>query len=138
MHEPALYDPENPPAALDAREDDDGLRPYTVIGYWNDEDEITITGIIRGEHGVFGGDGCSEGGPWATSFRAEDDEDAEMVAQDEATEAEHRERGEDDEDDEDDVGPALGDTITDWATRRGIDPDGPPGLIHGPRLGPTI
>lgn len=40
-------------------------RQFTVIGYWDDADQRVVTGVIEGEHEVTGGDGCSDGGPFA-------------------------------------------------------------------------
>jgi len=56
------------------------MRPFTVIGFWNDADEAIPVGIVEGEHVVGGGSDVSEGGPWAITVQAEDMDDAEKRA----------------------------------------------------------
>lgn len=57
---------------------------YTAIGFWGDDDlcggDITVqlVGIVPGEHhDVFGGDGVTEGGPWADVFQVPAGQDPE-------------------------------------------------------------
>lgn len=56
---------------------------YTALGFWNDYDEITICGIVEGTTAaVFGGDDCTDGGPWASEqFEARDQLHAEELAE---------------------------------------------------------
>ena len=42
-------------------------RPYTVIGFWSG-DEVVVTGIVDGEHEVFGGTDETGEGLFAESF----------------------------------------------------------------------
>lgn len=51
---------------------------YTAVGFWDDSDTLQLVGITAGVVEFFGGDGCSEGGPWAESFEVPDDEDVEI------------------------------------------------------------
>lgn len=91
-------------------------KPYTVIGYWADDDEPVSVGVVEGDHAVLGGDGATEGGDWATSVVADSPEDAESQAVEEM-----RATFSDDEEDEDDkesVELEVGATVA-WT-----DPDG--------------
>ena len=60
------------------------MREFTVFGFWNDADEpvpVAVVELIGGGHmDIGGGEGCSEGGPWATSVEAVDMESAEGLA----------------------------------------------------------
>lgn len=41
-------------------------QPYTVVGYWDEDDAPISVGVIEGDHPVGGGLGHTEGGDWAT------------------------------------------------------------------------
>lgn len=53
---------------------------WTIVGYWNGDDDPIPVAVIAGAHTVTGGEGCSEGGPWATAVMAPDYETAERLA----------------------------------------------------------
>ncbi|MFJ2662666.1 hypothetical protein, partial [Arthrobacter koreensis] len=48
-----------------APEPEPAEKPFTVLGYWNDEDEPVAVGVIAGDHPVGAGQGATEGGDWA-------------------------------------------------------------------------
>lgn len=51
---------------------------WTVIGYWDDADYPISVGVVAGEQFVQGGEGCSDGGPWATFVDAPTAAEAEL------------------------------------------------------------
>lgn len=73
---------------------------FTVLGYWNDEDEPVAVGVIAGDHPVGGGEGATEGGDWATSVTAKDMETAEELAVEEMAASQSTSDDEDDDDEE--------------------------------------
>jgi hypothetical protein len=77
------------------------LEQYTVIGFWNDEDERHVVGVIKGEHDVQCGVDVTEGGLFA-----------ELVLADSYQAAEDQVHGSTEEDDEDDETPELSDKFT--------------------------
>jgi hypothetical protein len=55
-------------------------RAFTVVGFWADDDQPVVVGVIQGAHEVTGGEGVTEGGPWATSVMAPTPEHAAELA----------------------------------------------------------
>lgn len=70
---------------------------WTVIGYWNDEDEPVSVGVIAGEHQVMGGMDFTGYGEWATFNEAATAEEAEADGLEEMR-ATRRDDNEDNED----------------------------------------
>lgn len=62
-------------ALLDEKRDEDA---YTIVGFW-DNDEVTVTGVILGDHAVHGGDACGDGGPFAEATQGRDADAAERA-----------------------------------------------------------
>lgn len=65
-------------------------RTFTVFGFWDDSDQpvpVAAVELIGGGYlEIGGGEGCSEGGPWATTVDAVDIGSAESVAVEEMLE----------------------------------------------------
>jgi hypothetical protein len=78
------------------------LEQYTVIGFWNDEDERHVIGVIKGEQDVRGGVEVTEGGLFAELVYADSYEAAEEQVHGTA----------EDDEDEDDETPYLSDKFT--------------------------
>lgn len=59
-------------------------RSFTVFGFWDDSDTpvpVAVVELIGGGYmDIGGGEGCSEGGPWATTVDAIDMGSAGWVA----------------------------------------------------------
>lgn len=59
-------------------------RSFTVIGFWDDSDQPVPVAVVEliggGQMLIGGGEGCSEGGPWATDLEAIDMDSAEGLA----------------------------------------------------------
>lgn len=55
------------------------MTKWTVIGYWDDDGDRAVTGVVEGWVDVYGGDSCSEGGPFAEQVEASGYEEAAMM-----------------------------------------------------------
>lgn len=55
------------------------LRPFTVAGYWDDDDTRRVTNVMAGDVQVSGGDNVSEGGPFAELVMATNHDAAEAL-----------------------------------------------------------
>ena len=55
------------------------LHPFTVAGYWNDDDTRVVTSVMAGDIQVTGGDNVSEGGPFAEFIMATSHDTAEAM-----------------------------------------------------------
>ena len=78
-------------------------QPFTVIGFWDDSDTAIPVGVVKGAVDVYGGNGVSEGGPWARDVIAVHADEAEALAV-KLTQEEHDARIAELEEDEDGEG----------------------------------
>lgn len=85
------------------------IKPFTVIGFWDDSDTPIPVSIIPGTPQVYGCSNVSEGGTWAEAVNAASWEEAEAqaVARLMATISDSEDEEGDDDDDDDEEGSSI-------------------------------